>query len=68
MLDHTDQDTALGKALREAEYAALTRRAVTDNGRTLIDDVHRQIVDYELQHGLRKRRRVGISAGLHSRA
>ena len=59
MLDHTDQDTARGKALRDAEYASLTRRAVTDNSRALIDDVHRQIVEYEVQHGLRKRRRVG---------
>jgi hypothetical protein len=59
MLDHTDQDKALGKALRDAEYASLTRRAVTDNSRAIIDDVHRQIVDYEKQHGIRKRRRVG---------
>src|SRR5258707_2174536 len=59
MLDHTDQDEALGKALREAEYASLTRRAVTDNSRALIDDVRRQIMDYEVQHGLRKRKRIG---------
>jgi hypothetical protein len=59
MLDHTDQDETLGKALRDAEYASLTRHAVTDNSHALIDDVRRQIVDYEVQHGLRKRKRVG---------
>jgi hypothetical protein len=59
MLDHTDQDKSLGKALRDAEYASLTRRAVTDNSRALIDDVHRQVVDYEVQHRPRKRRRIG---------
>jgi hypothetical protein len=59
MLDHTAQDKSLGKALRDAEYASLTRRAVTDNSRALIDDVHRQVVDYEVQHRLRKRRRIG---------
>jgi hypothetical protein len=56
MLDHTDQDKALGKALRDAEYASLTRHAVTDNGHALTDDVHQQLVDYEAQHGTRKRR------------
>jgi len=54
MLDHTDEDEALGKAqvLRDdAEYASLTRHAVTDNGRTLIDPVRQQIDDLVLSRG-----------------
>src|SRR5262249_6516288 len=59
MLDHTDQEGAHAKALRNADFASLSRRAVTDSGRTLIDDIYRQIVDYEARSGTRKRHRVG---------
>src|SRR5215471_1177520 len=52
MLDHTDQDTthegeadARAKALRDADYASLTRRAATDNSRALVDDVLRLITE-----------------------
>jgi len=50
MLDHVDEDKALG----DAEYASLTSRAVTDNSRALIEDVLRLITEGEP----RKRRRV----------
>jgi hypothetical protein len=60
MLDHADQDSSHdGKALRNAQYASLTSRAVTDNSRTLVDDIYQRAVHYEVQHGLRKRKRVG---------
>jgi hypothetical protein len=59
MLDHLDQDEAHARALREADYAPLTRRAVTANSRALIDDIYQQIVDHEVQQGTRKRKRVG---------
>ena len=57
MLDHIDEDKALGEALArlgDAEYASLTSRAVTDNGRALVDDVLRLITEAET----RKRQRV----------
>src|SRR5262252_5108656 len=61
MLDHTDQDTthegeadARAKALRDADYASLTRRAATDNSRALVDEVLRLITEAET----RKRQRV----------
>ncbi len=57
MLDHTDEDKARGKALRDAEYAPLTKRAVTENGHALIADVYQQIMTYEA--GTRKRKRGG---------
>jgi hypothetical protein len=59
MLDQTDQTKQHdGKALRdEAEYASLTRRAATDNGRALVDDVLRVISEAET----RKRQRVSTA-------
>jgi hypothetical protein len=54
MLDHIDEDRALGEALGDAEYATLTSRAVTDNSGALVDDVLRLITEAEP----RKRRRV----------
>jgi hypothetical protein len=56
MLEHTDKDRA--KALRNAEYASLTRRAVTANSHALIDEVYQRVAEYEIQNGLRKRKRV----------
>jgi hypothetical protein len=46
MLDHTGTDDAAaarGEALRDANYASLTRRAATDNSHSLIDEVLRLI-------------------------
>src|SRR5215813_9297958 len=46
MPDHTGTDHAVdarGEALRDAGYASLTRRAVTDNSNALIDEVLRLI-------------------------
>jgi len=54
MLDHIDEDKALGEALGDAEYASLTSRAVTDNSRALVDHVLRLIIEAEA----RKRQRV----------
>lgn len=64
MLDHTETDGTVAtradaKALRNAQYASLTSRAVTDNSHALIDDLYQRVTDYEIQHGLRKRKRVG---------
>jgi hypothetical protein len=56
-IDNAPQDRA--KALRNAEYASLTKRAATENSHALIDAVHQQIVAYETRQGIRKRRRVG---------
>src|SRR6266481_896483 len=59
MLDQTDHDKALGnaQALRDdAEYASLARRAVTDNGRALIDAVRQQVEDWEAQQGRERKR------------
>jgi hypothetical protein len=58
MLEHTEQNVARAKALRNAEYASLTRRAVTANSHALIDEVYQQVAEYEIQNGLRKRKRV----------
>jgi hypothetical protein len=58
MLEHTEQDVARAKALRSAEYASLTRRAVTANSHALIDEVYRRVAEYEIQNGLRKRKRA----------
>jgi hypothetical protein len=57
MLDHADQDKARANALRDAEYAPLTRRAATENAHALIADVYQQIMTYEA--GTRKRKRGG---------
>jgi hypothetical protein len=54
MLDHTDQDNVIGKALRNADYASLTRHAATDDSRALVDDVLHMITEAET----RKRQRV----------
>ena len=54
MLDIIDEDKALSEALRDAEYASFTSRAVTDNSRALVDEVLRLITEAEM----RKRRRV----------
>jgi hypothetical protein len=47
MLDQTGTDdsvaVARGEALRDADYASLTRRAATDNSNALIDEVFRLI-------------------------
>src|SRR5258705_10139091 len=60
MLDHIDEDKALGEALGDAEYASLTSRAVTDNSRALVDEVLRLITEAET----RKRRRVSRAEAL----
>jgi hypothetical protein len=61
MLDQANQDNARegeadarGEALRKAAYAPLTRRAVTDNGCELVDEVLRLITAVEA----RERQRV----------
>src|SRR5260221_3406914 len=57
MLDHSETDdtvAASGEALRNAEYASLTRRAATDNSRALVNEVVRLISETET----RKRHRV----------
>jgi hypothetical protein len=54
MLDHTDQEEARARALRDAEYASLTCRAETENAHAFVDDVFRQVIETET----RKRRRV----------
>jgi hypothetical protein len=47
MLDHTGTDDAVagarGEALRDANYASLTRRAATDDSHALVDEVLRLI-------------------------
>jgi hypothetical protein len=54
MLDHADQDNSHdGNGLRNADHASLTRRAVTDNSRALVDEVLRPIAETEA----RKRQR-----------
>jgi DNA invertase Pin-like site-specific DNA recombinase len=41
-LDHVDQDKARAKALRDADYASLTRHAATENGHAvLVEDASR---------------------------
>lgn len=66
MLDHTDQDDTHGndadaraKALRDAEYASLTRRAATDNSRALVDEVRRLIASVEVRERERTAARHG---------
>jgi hypothetical protein len=60
MLDHTGTEDAIavarGEALRDADYAALTRRAATDNSRELTSEVLRLIALTEAE--TRKRQRV----------
>jgi hypothetical protein len=64
MLDHTGTDDAVavtrGEAVRDADYAALARRAATDNSRALLDEVLRRITATEA--GTRKRQRRGSRA------
>jgi hypothetical protein len=64
MLDHTGTDDAVavarGEALRDADHASLTRRAATDNSRSLVDEVLHRITAIEA--GARKRQR-GSRAG-----
>jgi hypothetical protein len=59
MLDQT-QENAHARALRDADYASLTRRAATDHSRSLVDEVLHRITATEA--GTRKRRR-GSRAG-----
>ncbi len=44
-----DDSNARGEALRKAAYAPLTRRAVTDNGRELVEEVLRLITAVEVR-------------------
>jgi hypothetical protein len=46
------------KSAAHAEYASLTKRAVTANSHALIDEVSQRVAEYEIQNGLRKRKRV----------
>lgn len=60
-----DNDKARARALRDAEYASLTRRAATENGRALIADVYERITAYEAG-----RQGAGVrscAGGLHRR-
>jgi hypothetical protein len=50
------ESDSLGEALRDADQASLTRRAVTDNSRALVDEVLRLIAAAEA--GTRQRKRV----------
>jgi hypothetical protein len=53
--DDRNQGDARAEALRNAEYASLTRRAATDDSRALVADVVRMVIEAET----RKRQRVG---------
>jgi hypothetical protein len=55
MLDQADQDNSHATAIRDAEYASLTRHATTDNSRALVDEVLRLISATEAE--TRKRQR-----------
>ena len=63
MLDQT-QENAHAQALRDADYASLTRRAATDNSRALVDEVLRLIATVEA----RKRQRLGPRAAAFRQA
>jgi hypothetical protein len=56
MLDQADQENAHAQALRDADYASLTRRAATENSRSPVDEVLRRITATEA--GTRKRQRA----------
>jgi hypothetical protein len=47
MLDQADQENAHAQALRDADYASLTRRAATDSSDALVDEVLRLIATVE---------------------
>src|SRR5215831_10922872 len=55
MLDQADQDNSHATAIRDAEYASLTRHATTGNSRALVDEVLRLIAASEAE--TRKRQR-----------
>jgi|SRR5215813_838786 len=59
MLDQADQDNSHATAIRDAEYASLTRHAATDNSRALVDEVLRLITATEAE--TRKRQRVSTA-------
>jgi hypothetical protein len=53
--DDGNQSDARGEALRKAAYCPLTRRAATDKGRALVDEVLRQITSVEVRKRQRNR-------------
>jgi hypothetical protein len=67
MLDHTGTDDAVtvarGEALRDANYASLTRTAATDNSNALIDEVLRVIGTVEARERQRNESQGGAQAG-----
>ena len=56
MLDQA-QENALAQALRDADYASLTRQAATDSSNGLVDEVSRLITATEAETRKRKRGR-----------
>lgn len=56
-LKRTEKKQTLGKQLRDARYAALDSRAVSDNANKLVDHLTSEIARWEIRFGRRQRQR-----------
>ncbi len=57
MLTRADQEKLGAHALRDAEFAALTSRAMSEQARAVVGEVFRMILDEEARRGARTRQR-----------
>jgi hypothetical protein len=57
MLEQVDHAKTKARALRNAEFAALTGRPTTDQARAVVDEVFRLVIAEEARRGSRQRQR-----------